>query len=223
MDRFEPPTYVVDDDEAVCKSLARLLAAEGFHVKTFTSGRDFLEGVDPSNPACLILDLSMPDMNGLALQQALNERQSVIEIVFLTGRGTLRECAEGMKRGAVNFLVKPYAVDELLANVRLAIQTSSNRAEALRDRRSLLSRLDTLTPREAEVMHLVARGLLNKQIADLVGAAERTVKLHRARVMEKLQVHSVPELVRLVDKAGWAEGRGVGPNLSSEGLHGPLQ
>ena len=195
---------IVDDDEAVRKSLARLLTAAGFQVRSYATGRHYLDEADPASPGCLLLDLSMPDLDGLAVQEAMNARKSMASIVFLTGRASMKDCVTGMQRGASNFLVKPYVTEELLAAVRRGLQESVQRADDQQDLLRLLERFKSLTQRETEVMHLVARGLLNKQIADLIGAAERTVKLHRARGMEKLDVGSVAELVRLVDRAATA-------------------
>ena len=191
--------YIVDDDEAVRKSLSRLLVAEGFDVEAFGDARLFLSEIDVSKMGCVLLDLSMPEMDGLALQQALLDRRSPMSIVFLTGRATMKDCVIGMQRGASNFLVKPYVADELIQVLHKGLAESHRRTTDFLELQRAQMGLRSLTQRESEVMELVARGLLNKQIADLIGAAERTVKLHRARVMEKLQVGSVAELVRLVD------------------------
>ena len=194
--------FLVDDEASVRKAVARLLRAEGFKVSAYESAGEFLRAHDPAAPGCLVLDMAMPAINGLELQQALAARDSLLPIIFLTGRADVPMCAEAMKRGAADFLTKPVQDADLLAAVRRALehnlQARKNRAE----REDVRSRIASLTLREREVLEHVVRGRLNKQIASDLGTAEKTIKVHRGRVMEKMRVSSVAELVRMVERAG---------------------
>jgi FixJ family two-component response regulator len=192
--------YLVDDEESVRRALGRLLRAEGFLVEAFASGREFLASCAAARPACVVLDMAMPEYTGLDLQRALLERGSTLPIVFLTGRADVPMCAQAMKHGATDFLTKPVNDGDLVAAVRRAIE-EDGRGEALRaERGDIRARLALLTPREREVLDFVVTGRLNKQIAAELGAAEKTIKVHRGRVMEKMRVESVAELVRLMEK-----------------------
>ena len=192
--------YVVDDEPAILRTVGRLLQLNGFRVETFASSADFLERPRADGPACLILDLQMPGVNGLDLQESLARKGVVLPIIFLSGQGDVPSTARAMRSGAVDFLVKPVDEPELLAALA--------RAEAIVTRQLLrrqlaedtASRLARLTAREREVCELVARGLLNKQIAAELGTVEKTVKVHRGRVMRKLNVESVAALVRLLER-----------------------
>jgi FixJ family two-component response regulator len=198
-----PPTvFVVDDDTAVLKSLSRLLRSAGLAVATFSSPRDFLDRHDPNTPGCLVLDVAMPGLNGLELQQALMARGHERAIIFLTGHGDIPMSVKAMKRGAVDFLTKPVDDDDLLKAIRVAIEKDRLQRQAHAEVAEIQQRLATLTPREREVLHHVISGHLNKQTAADLGTVEKTIKVHRARVMEKMKVQSVAELVHLAERAG---------------------
>lgn len=194
--------YVVDDEPAVVKSLSRLLSSEGFVVKTFASPAEFLERLDPVASGCAVLDLAMPRLDGLALQKALSARGSELPILFVTGRGDIPKSVEAMKMGAVDFLTKPVDGEKLLAAVRRAMEMDRARRGTRAEVTEIRRRLETLTPREREVLEGVVAGRLNKQIAGDLGAALKTIKIHRGRMMEKMGAGSVAELVRQADRAG---------------------
>ncbi len=195
-----PTIFVVDDYAPIRRALLRLLRAAGFAVLAFASPQEFLAEYDPRTPGCLVLDLDMPAVNGLELQRILATKGSVLPIIFLSGHGDVPKSVQAMKHGASDFLTKPVNDKDLLAAIRAAIEKD----RALRRRQIELSeiraRLATLTPREREVLEHVVTGKLNKQIAGDLGTVEQTVKVHRARVMEKLKVQSVAELVRLTER-----------------------
>jgi FixJ family two-component response regulator len=193
--------FVIDDDESVRKSLKRLLSSAAYESEAFKSAGDFLTRAPHSGPSCLLVDVQMPGLNGLALQEALVQRRREEQIVFITGHGNIPMCAQAMKAGAVDFLPKPFKPNELLNCVERALARSVRQRSDATEKRNTRTMLDLLTPREFEVMQLVSAGLLNKQVASELGIAEKTVKVHRGRVMEKLRVHSIAELVRLVEKA----------------------
>jgi FixJ family two-component response regulator len=198
-----PPTiFIVDDDAAVRKSLARLLRSAGLAVDTFASPREFLDRHDPNTPGCLVLDVSMPGLNGLELQEALIAGGHELAIVFLTGHGDIPMSVEAMKRGAVDFLTKPVNDDDLLNAVRAATEKDRLQRQARAEVADIRQRLATLTPREREVLQHLITGQLNKQIAADLGTVEKTIKVHRARVMEKMKVHSVAELVHFAGRVG---------------------
>ena len=192
----------MDDDAAVLKSLASLLRSAGLAVATFSSPREFLDRYDPNAPGCLVLDVAMPGLNGLELQQALVAGGHELAIVFLTGHGDIPMSVKAMKRGAVDFLTKPVNDDDLLTAVRVAIEKDHLQRQARAEVAEIQQRLATLTPREREVLQHVISGQLNKQIAADLGTVEKTIKVHRARVMEKMKVRSVAELVHLTERAG---------------------
>lgn len=193
--------FVVDDDPAVRKSLARLLRSAAIDALTFASPEEFLAHVPTDAAGCLILDIQLPGLDGLALQRELAARASDLPIIFLTGHGDVPRSVEAMKRGASDFLTKPVEDEILLRAVRLALEADrrgrNTRAEASEIRR----RLESLTPREREVMEGVVAGRLNKQIGGDLGISEKTVKVHRGRVMEKMGAASIAELVRLGERA----------------------
>jgi FixJ family two-component response regulator len=199
--------FIVDDDPAVLKSLSRLLRAARLKVAVFATPREFLERHDPHAPGCLVLDVAMPGLNGLELQAALGAKGSAIPIIFLTGHGDIPTSVRAMKGGALDFLTKPVNDGDLLAAVQLAIERDRVARKAQAELDDILERLATLTPREHEVLVHVVTGQLNKQIAGDLVIVESTVKVHRARVMEKLKVRSVAELVRLAERAGMGEKR----------------
>ena len=194
--------YLVDDDPGVLKALSRLLRAEGWSVSAFASAQAFLDALPQDALGCVVLDLAMPGMDGRALHNELVARGSVLAVIFLTGHGDLATGIAAMKTGAVDFLSKPVNDAQLLAAVRTAVERSRAAHADAAEVQELQQRLAQLTPREREVMQLVVAGLLNKQIADALGTVEKTVKVHRARVMEKMKARSLAELVRLADRAG---------------------
>jgi RNA polymerase sigma factor (sigma-70 family) len=192
--------FLVDDQPAILKALGRLLASAGYTVQGYTSAREFLDSGDAGMPGCLVLDLAMPGMGGMALQQELALRGSHLPVIFLTGEGDIATGVQAMKQGAADFLTKPVDDERLLVAVAAAFERNRRSLAEGAERDDIRSRLDTLTPREREVMELVAEGLLNKQIAAALGTVEKTVKVHRARVMSKMQAKSVSALVRMVDR-----------------------
>ena len=200
-DDSAPQIFLVDDQPAVLKGLARLLGAAGYAVLAYGSAREFLAGGHAGAAGCLLLDLSMPDMDGSALQQALAAQACALPIIFLTGHGDIDSGVSAMKLGASDFLSKPVDEARLLAAIEVALARNRAERSAHAERHGIAARLASLTPREHEVMELVIEGLLNKQIAAALGTVEKTVKVHRARVMQKMQVRSVTALVRLVDSS----------------------
>jgi FixJ family two-component response regulator len=200
----EPRVFVVDDDRSVRTSLANLLATEDYTVEIFASADEYLARPPHPGPACLVLDVRLPGLDGLALQRQLTEEGRMEQIVFITGHGDIPMGIAAMKHGAVDFLPKPFRDDELLSAVAQALARSAEdrqqRGEVVENR----ARLAKLTPREFEVFRLVIAGLLNKEIGAELGVALRTIKTHRSRVMQKMGVLSVAELVRLAQKAGVA-------------------
>ena len=209
----EPPTtvFVVDDDAEVRKSLVRLLKSAGHHTEAFSSADEFFASwqINPA-PGCVVLDIMMPGMDGLQLQRKLQAALDGIPIIFITGHGDIPSSVSAMKAGAVDFFPKPFNDEDLLGAVREAIQRNVQERRKRAELDTVARRLATLTPREREVMALVVRGMLNKQIAAALGASEKTIKIHRRRVMEKMQVQSVADLVRAAEKS--AAGRASPPN-----------
>jgi len=199
--------FVVDDDPSVLRAITRLLRTDGLGVRPYASPRLFLEEHDATIPGCVILDMVMPGLNGLDLQQALSTPDWQRPIVFLSGHGDVPTSVKAMRAGAVDFLTKPVNGKDLLAAVRRA---NAQDLEARRERaelQTILRKLATLTPREGEVLRHVVAGRLNKQIAAELGTVEKTIKVHRARVMEKTGVRSVADLVRLTERAGMGAGK----------------
>lgn len=193
---------VVDDDPSVRRSLQRLLAAHGFEVVTFGSATEFMNA-PPSTPfCCLVLDVRLPDLNGLELQRILGEQGREIPIIFVTGHGDIPMSVRAMKAGAVDFLTKPFTEKALLDAIKQALEEARGRQVASLEAAAIKRRIAALSPREMEVLHEVVAGKLNKQIAAGLGIAERTVKLHRARISQKLGVRTVAELVRLAERVG---------------------
>jgi FixJ family two-component response regulator len=202
MSARDPVVYVVDDDPSVGTALERLIRSAGCDVRTFTSAFEFLDRIDPDAPACLILDVNMPALNGLELQEVLAEKAIALPIVFISGHGTVPMSVKAMKGGAVDFLPKPFSDEDLLNAISRAIEADRQAKEGREQLKGLRERVGSLTPREREVFQLVVAGLLNKQIASELGTAEKTVKVHRARVMTKMGAHSVADLVRFAYKLG---------------------
>ncbi|MRG98076.1 response regulator transcription factor [Polyangium spumosum] len=199
MTQPERTVFVVDDDPSVLRGLERLLRSAGYVVEAYASPRGFLEHAQ-DRPGCVVVDLRMPEISGLDLQEELARRGFPLPLVFLTGHGDVPSSVRAMKAGAIDFLSKPCDDTDLLAAVERALARDAAARAAREEIRTIQARFTELTPREREVCMLVARGLLNKQIAAELGAAEKTIKVHRGRVMEKLGVESVAELVRLVDR-----------------------
>ena len=202
MNDLSQAVYVVDDDEGLRRSTVRLLTVAGFRCVPFASAEDFLAQAMSADPGCLLLDLRMPVMDGLKLQNILGGAATSHPIVFLTANGDVSSSVAAMKAGAIDFLTKPAPPEVLLAAIERALDWERNTRSRRQELNSTKQRLTRLTPREHEVLHLVVRGLLNKQIAAELGTAEKTVKIHRSRVMEKMEVNSVAELVRLMERAG---------------------
>jgi FixJ family two-component response regulator len=194
--------FLVDDDAGVLKALSRLLRARGYAVMAFTSPQAFLADHEASIPGCAVFDISMPGLDGLELQQALTAGGSQRPVIFLTGKGDIPTSVRAMKAGAIDFLTKPVNDDDLLAAIARAEKEDGTTRRASAELDSINARFAILTPREREVMTHVIAGRLNKQIAGDLGTVEKTIKVHRGRVMEKLGVRSVADLVRLAEKAG---------------------
>jgi len=194
--------FLIDDDASVRKGVSRLLRSAGYKSESFESASDFLQREQHPGPACLIVDVRMPGINGMDLQETLIQRRREEQLIFITG--DISMCAQAMKAGAADFLPKPFRDDELLQCVGRALIRSAEQRRRSAERNEARRLLDLLTPREFQVMQLVITGMLNKQIAGELGTAEKTVKVHRGRMMQKLGVTSVAELVRLVEKAGVA-------------------
>ncbi len=193
---------VVDDDASVRKSLRRLIRSAGYHVEAFASAQDFLLWKTVDGPNCLILDVNLPDLNGLDLQQELAKREMPPPVIFITGHGDIPMSVKAMKDGAVDFLPKPFESKDLLAAINNAMVRDAAKRSERRESQRVRQLLAALTPREYEVMRWIITGMLNKQIALQLGTTEKTVKVHRSRVMEKMQADSVAELVRTAEKAG---------------------
>ncbi|MFM1886037.1 MAG: hypothetical protein RL026_1194 [Pseudomonadota bacterium] len=188
---------VVDDDEAVRSSLRLLLKSVGLECRTFGSAAEFLAAWDPKQPGCMVLDVRMPGMSGMELQHELNLRGAVIPVIFVTGHGDVPMAVEAMQHGAFDFLQKPFRDQDLLDRIQKALQRDrENRAE-LQQQDKIRARLETLTPREREVLQLMTRGRPNKLMAVDLGLSQRTIEIHRARVMEKMQASSLAQLVRM--------------------------
>jgi len=194
--------YVVDDDASVRRSLERLIRASGFRSACFESARSFL-GLDSwKRPACLILDVRLPDIDGLSLHEELSKRGRSLPVIFITGHGTVPLSVKAMKQGALDFLEKPFEARELVDAVTRAVARDSQDKKQESKKKKMRSLIDMLTPREKEVFRWVITGKPNKQIASALGTAEKTVKVHRGRLMHKLCVFSVADLVRLAESAG---------------------
>ena len=194
--------FLIDDEPSVLKALARVIGATGFRTASFSSPQSFLEQYEPAARGCIVLDVSMPGFTGLELQQALIEKNYSLPIVFLTARGDIPTSVRAMKHGAVDFLTKPVDDNDLIAAVDRALAREATDHVRRAQITELQMRFSTLTSREQEVLGHVIAGRLNKQIAAVLGTTEKTVKVHRARVMEKMQAQSLAELVRLSGTAG---------------------
>ena len=198
----DPIVFIVDDDLSVRRSTERLIRSAGFNVLTFTSAREFLANQRPQGPACLVLDVRMPGLSGMDLQRELTQSGIHIPIIFITGHGDIPMSVRAMKAGAVEFLTKPFRSRSLLEAVRAAIETDRSAHKARSETGELRQRYEQLTPREREVMALVVAGQLNKQVASELATTERTIKFHRAHIMQKMGVESLADLVRMAEKLG---------------------
>lgn len=194
--------FLVDDDVKVVEALSRLLRGRGYNVAEFTSPQEFLDDHDATMPGCAVLDLSMPGLDGLELQQALAARGAARPIIFLTGRGNIPTTVRAMRAGAVDFLTKPVAVVDLVAAIDRAKEADLLFRQSQAESSAIESRIATLTPRERQVLVQIVSGKLNKQIAYELGTVEKTIKFHRGSLMKKLGVRMVADLVRLAEKAG---------------------
>jgi two-component system, LuxR family, response regulator FixJ len=192
-----PTVYVVDDDEGVRDSLRFLLKSVGLATKTLSSATEFLASYDVNQPGCLILDVRMPAMSGLELQQQLNIRGAMIPVIFITGHGDIPMAVEAMQHGAFDFLQKPFRDQDLIERLQKALAKDAENRTELKQRDQIRTRFETLTPREHEVLVLMVRGLPNKIMAAELGVSQRTVEIHRARVMEKTEAGSLAQLVRM--------------------------
>jgi FixJ family two-component response regulator len=195
--------YIVDDDAAVRKSLCRLIGSAGYNPKAFPSAREFLDGPAVNRPACLVLDICMPGMDGLGLQETMNSLDNrAMPIIFITGHGDIPMSVQAMKAGAVDFLLKPFNDTELLKAIRTAIKKDAIQCAQKTRGAEIKELLGTLTPREYEIFAFVVTGMLNKQIASTLDISEKTVKVHRGRVMAKIKAQSFADLVRIAQEAG---------------------
>ncbi|NML44280.1 response regulator transcription factor [Ramlibacter sp. G-1-2-2] len=194
--------HVVDDDTQVRTALARLLAAHGYEVQPHATAADFLAAHDARQPGCILLDLALPDLDGLALQERLAAQGSALPIVFLTGQADVQACANAFRSGAVDFLTKPVDEDSLVAAIDKALAREAALRVRHEDQERMRVQLASLTPRERQVLAFVARGKLNKQIAGELGTTEKTVKVHRARGLQKMGVRAVAHLVRNLERSG---------------------
>ncbi len=193
-----PTVFVVDDDNAVRNSLRLLLKSVGLASQPLGSAAEFLETYRPSQPGCLVLDVRMPGMSGLELQRELNVRGATIPVIFITGHGDIPMAVEAMQQGAFDFLAKPFRDQELIDRVQRALSKDATTRTALEERERIRERLESLTPREREVLSLMTQGKPNKIMAHELGVSQRTVEIHRARVMEKSGASSLAQLVRMV-------------------------
>ena len=198
MDSADAMVFVVDDDDAVRDSLSLLMRAAGMETRQYASAEEFLEELDPSHYGGLVLDVRMPGMSGIELQQELAERNIALPIVFITAHGDIPMAVEAIRQGAVDFVQKPFDDTELLAKVNIALNSSREHHQEELERNEIRHRIDTLTARERQVMSQVVKGKANKVIAADLGVSQRTVEIHRARVMEKMKAASLANLVRMV-------------------------
>ena len=189
--------YVVDDDDGMRRALTLLLGTVGFDTRAYARPSEFLAHLKPDEPGCLVLDIRMPEMSGLELQQQLNQTGCMLPVIFITGHGDVPMAVQAMKAGAFEFIQKPFREQDLLDKVNHALRHDAENRQDLARRAEVLKRLETLTPRERQVMDLVVEGGANKVIAIDLGLSERTVEIHRAKVMEKMGARSVAHLVKL--------------------------
>jgi FixJ family two-component response regulator len=202
MTDLDPIVFIVDDDLSVRRSTERLIHSAGLKVQTFTSAKEFLRNARFEGPACLVLDVRMPGLSGMDLQRDLTQAGIRVPIIFITGHGDIPMSVRAMKAGAVEFLTKPFRSRSLLDAVRAAIERDRSAHKERSETGELRQRYEQLTPREREVMALVVTGLLNKQVAGELATTERTIKFHRAHIMQKMRAESLADLVRMTEKLG---------------------
>jgi FixJ family two-component response regulator len=202
MIEVEPIVFIVDDDQLFRRSTERLLRTAGLNVQPFASAGEFLKSPRPDGPACLVLDVRMPGLSGMDLQRELTQSGIRIPIIFITGHGDIPMSVRAMKAGAEEFLTKPFRSRVLLDAVRAAIERDRSAHKERSETADLRKRFEQLTPREREVMPLVASGLLNKQVADKLATTEGTIKFHRAHIMQKMRAESLADLIRMAEKVG---------------------
>jgi len=193
----QPIVYVVEDDDALRSLIRALVQSIGMTCRVFPSADRFLEQYDPRQPGCLVLDLFMPGMSGLELQDELNLRGAVIPVIFITGHGDVASAVAAVRHGAFNYLQKPFRNSELIANMREALEQDRRNRAVLAEQDAIRDRIALLTPREREVLELIVRGLASKVMAHEMGLSTRTVELHRSRVMDKMGASSIAQLVRM--------------------------
>jgi FixJ family two-component response regulator len=193
-----PTVFIVDDDAGVRSSIRVLMKSIGLAAVPYPSAKEFLDAYNPLQPGCLVLDIRMPGMSGLELQQALNERGAIIPVIFITGHGDIPMAVESMRHGAFDFLQKPFRDQDLIDRIQKALALDKETREALREHGKIRARIASLTPREKEVLELLTTGKANKSMAQDLGLSQRTVEIHRAHVMEKMGARSVAQLVRMV-------------------------
>lgn len=200
MNEAGPMVYIVDDDSLFRRSTERLIRTAGLNVLPFASARDFLKSPRPEGPACLVLDVRMPGLSGMDLQHEMTQLGVQIPIIFITGHGSIPMSVRAMKAGAIEFLTKPFRSRDLLEAVRAALERHRSAIQKQSERRELRERYERLTPRERQVMALVADGLLNKQAAGKLSTTEATIKFHRAHIMQKMRAQSLADLIRMAEK-----------------------
>ena len=193
----KPAVYVLDDDDGMRRALVALIGTIGYDAIEFSRPTEFLRDFDPARPACLLLDVRMPEMSGLDVQRELNRRGAMVPVLLITGHGDVPMAVQAMKNGAFEFLQKPFRDQELIDGINRALKKDAENRQMLERHAEVKRRVDSLTPREREVMELVVDGRANKVIAIDLGLSERTVEIHRANVMEKMQAHSVAHLVKM--------------------------
>ncbi|ERP91635.1 LuxR family transcriptional regulator [Marinobacter sp. ES-1] len=198
MTDIQQTVYVVEDDEAVRDSLELLLKSDGKPVKTFESANAFLKDYSDKMAGCIVLDIRMPGMDGMELQKKLNEKHSILPIIFVTGHGDVPMAVDAMKEGAVDFIQKPYREEALLEKIEAALEQDLEQRKTLDEKQEIIRRVKSLTPREAEIMDRMIAGQANKVIAIELEISQRTVEIHRSRVMHKMGTHSLAHLVRMV-------------------------
>jgi len=197
MNNHRQMIYIVDDDASVCRSLKLLLKLHGFRVETFTRAAGFLNFKHPKVPSCLILDIRLPGISGLALQEAMAQRQFLIPIIFITGHGDIPTSVKAIQSGAIDFLPKPFTEKKLLNAIERAIARNKTQNKQQKEITKIKEHIETLSPRELEVFRFVVQGMLNKQIASKRGTTLQTIKVHRSRVMHKMQAKTVTELIHI--------------------------
>lgn len=198
MNAEAPRVYIVEDDEAVRESLQLMLESVGYKTRAYNNANAFLDEHHSDLAGCLVLDIRMPGMNGMELQRKLNERNSMLPVIFVTGHGDVPMAVEAMQQGALDFVQKPYREQELLEKIERAFEIDKANRASLQERQSIATNLQSLTPRELDVLRLMVEGKANKVIAIDLDISQRTVEIHRARVMEKLEANSLAHLVRMV-------------------------